>query len=682
MKKLLTILAAAIVVNAAAQPSGKPADKEAFRELYPKRFVFRGEYDTKANADYESFVASAAFSCGFIQKYVPYDEMVRLDPVRTARFAARYARENPSKTVLLHWDAEEHVNSIRESASKYFPGHWATYQGTNLVRPLDKNSEWIYVADPSPLNMPFSNPKARSKWKCPVLLIVALDRSGQPLWDQYEYVAIDQIDTARRAVRVRRGQALSAAADFAAGSRVAPISSYLGSEYLFCFNYSSACPRDKNGRTAVDVELEELCGLFDPASGLLRDLDGIAFDVLNWTPPHDREQIDTDGDGVADGAVDPKTGEDLWRRGAYDFQKRLRAHFGSKFILANDGYSEKDQRAVGVFNGIESEGLVRHNDAFRGFSKTVNVFNYWAQYNPLPYRMATIVPKVMNTADKPREEQYARLCMAAATCLGAAIDGKPVVAPRQVPDEIRGGNLNRSYWLGAPVAAMRDYGLDGRDLLSGAGCGGTFFNNWSADGCTATPLGNEIRVAGNDPQSLRGDCMLRMEPFRVPDDVNDITVTFEIRAVDGLTGIDASVPRMVRLSAEGLPAYEKSPALNKMYNDMWGLCDKQGYMLQTFSFRNVAGCRLAFALRIEGQGGAVIRNFRIHAAPQTLARVYEHGIVLVNPSLGDYTFDLGELAPGASFTRLKGAAAVNDGARVGDKVTLAPLEGLFLYKTD
>lgn len=679
---LLVLLFLAGMNIVSAQTDKDFSAKEAFRPEYPKQFTFRGEYNTRANADYESYAASAAFSCGFIQKYVPYDEMMRLDPVRTAHYAVRYAREHPEKTVLLHWDAEEHVNSIPESASKYFPGHWALYEGSVLSSPLDRTSEWIHVADAAPLNMPLSNPKARSKWKCPVLLVVALDATGKPVWADSEYVAIDEIDMSRNAVRVRRGVALSTPRKFAAGSRVMPISSYLGSEYLFCFNYSVDCPRDENGKTAADVEFEELCDLFEPGSGLLYGLDGIAFDVLNWMPPHDRELLDTNGDGKADGAFDLRTGEDLWRRGAYAFQKRLREHFGPDFILANDGYSEKDQRAVGVFNGIESEGLVRHNDAFRGFSKTVNVFGYWAACNPMTPRMATIVPKVMNGADKPREEQYVRLCMATATCLGAAVNNGPVVSEEEVPDEMRGGNLNRACWLGAPLGAMRNYGLEGWDLLDGTGQTDSFADQWQADNCEIRRQGAGMAVVGRNSGAYDPHSVLRMAPIRIPEGVNDITVTFEIRAVEGLKDMDASVPRMVRLSAEGLPSYEKSRNLNRMYNDMWGLCDTQGYMRQTFCFRNVAGREIGFVLDIEGRGEVLIRDFRVNAATEALARVYENGAVLVNPSLQAHTFDLEDLSPGVRYARLKGTSSVNNGRREDRFVTLGPLEGLFLRRVD
>ena len=65
-------------------------------------------------------------------------------------------------------------------------------------------------------------------------------------------------------------------------------------------------------------------------------------------------------------------------------------------------------------------------------------------------------------------------------------------------------------------------------------------------------------------------------------------------------------------------------------------------------------------------------------------REFEHGLVLANPSDHPYEFDLAELFPGESFTRIQGSAnqdrETNDGSPVDGKVRLQARDGLFLAR--
>ena len=673
-----------MALQATAQRTADLSKKEAFGDLFPKKFVFRSEpfVNNRPDAAYNFFENGGVFSAGFIQKYVNVDEVPNIIPGFTAGYAARYVKENPTKLVLNHWDAQEHVNNIPGSSDRYFPGHWCMYEGTTLTKALQPRDTLIHVQEVKPLAYPIRSPKARSKWLNPVLLVVELDREGKPLWDRYEYVEIKEIDAKTNTISIHRGTALSSPRGFVAGSRVAPISAYLGTHYLFAHNYATNAPRDKNGKTGIDIQLEEIKEFHDPQTGVLGALDGIGFDVLNWEPHNFRERIDSDGDGVADGGYDPVTGEDLWRRGAYEFQKRLRAHFGPDFVMINDGYSDTDQRAIGLFNGIESEGLVRHNDAFRGFSKALNVFDYWTDHNPMQYKLSYFVPKIMNPMDEPNADRLRRLCMATATCLGAGINLPPVRRPEDTDDEICAGKLFRQYWLGRPVEKMRNHALAAPDLLKGAGetTDAAFLTQWSVAGCHVQPEREAVFCSGLDKSRHRDHAVMTFKGFKVPEDVNDITVSFEIRAGEGLLGYEPVIPRMIRCKVAGLPKYEKGERENNMYNDMWGFFGVNDYTRVTFYYRNVAGLTLDFELTAEGQGDFSMRNFRIHSAVEAISRRFEHGIVLVNPSLNDYTFDLQALAKGKSYSRINGKGAPNNGAPVGDKVTLGPLEGLFLIE--
>jgi hypothetical protein len=75
-----------------------------------------------------------------------------------------------------------------------------------------------------------------------------------------------------------------------------------------------------------------------------------------------------------------------------------------------------------------------------------------------------------------------------------------------------------------------------------------------------------------------------------------------------------------------------------------------------------------------------------HSATNAIYREFENGVVFANPSTRPYTFDLGDLLPGASFRRLQGSERqdpqTNDGQPLGEKLTLEPKDGLFVVRID
>jgi hypothetical protein len=90
--------------------------------------------------------------------------------------------------------------------------------------------------------------------------------------------------------------------------------------------------------------------------------------------------------------------------------------------------------------------------------------------------------------------------------------------------------------------------------------------------------------------------------------------------------------------------------------------------------------------RIEGDEPVTIQRVTAHAHPDAMCRVFENGLVLANPSPAPYTFDLAKLSPGRNYRRIQATPTqdkkANNGEPVGSNLTLGPLEGLFLLRTD
>jgi len=104
----------------------------------------------------------------------------------------------------------------------------------------------------------------------------------------------------------------------------------------------------------------------------------------------------------------------------------------------------------------------------------------------------------------------------------------------------------------------------------------------------------------------------------------------------------------------------------------------------TFYFRDVQARGVELDIEAEGAGELRIRDLTVHAHPEALAREFDHGLVLANPSPEPFTFDLSALAPGRTFRRLwareRQDAETNNGAKVGKTVTLGARDGLFLVE--
>jgi hypothetical protein len=104
----------------------------------------------------------------------------------------------------------------------------------------------------------------------------------------------------------------------------------------------------------------------------------------------------------------------------------------------------------------------------------------------------------------------------------------------------------------------------------------------------------------------------------------------------------------------------------------------------TFYFREVRSPTAELALAIDGGEPVTIQGITVHAHPDAIMRIFEHGIVLANPTRHPYRFDLAALAPGRSYRRLAGSPqqdpATNSGQPVNGPVTLGDRDAIFLRR--
>jgi hypothetical protein len=104
----------------------------------------------------------------------------------------------------------------------------------------------------------------------------------------------------------------------------------------------------------------------------------------------------------------------------------------------------------------------------------------------------------------------------------------------------------------------------------------------------------------------------------------------------------------------------------------------------SFYFRDIRSEKVNLTFTVEGGEPVVLQGLSAHAAADLRCRSFEHGVVLGNPSLVPCTFDLSVMACDRTLRRIQATARqdgeANNGAVVGSKVTLGPLDGLFLVE--
>jgi hypothetical protein len=104
----------------------------------------------------------------------------------------------------------------------------------------------------------------------------------------------------------------------------------------------------------------------------------------------------------------------------------------------------------------------------------------------------------------------------------------------------------------------------------------------------------------------------------------------------------------------------------------------------SFYYRHVQSDQVNLTFDIEGPEDVTIRRITAHAHPDAIYRVFEHGLVLANPSRRPYTFDLDQLLPGRQYRRIQATPRQdtenNNGRLVGSTVTLEERDALFLVR--
>ena len=450
------------------------------QDQYPQVFFFRAVESMASNprVPYERWDESCARLMGIEGKVLDEEIPGRLK--RNIDFFTRFKRRHPEKLVLLHYNGNS--RDPRFETEKFFAGHFIYFNGAKILAdvPAEQGETDIKVDNPAL----FQTEMGRYKWSNDDVGLCMLDKDGKPDWHRSEQVQLVSVDRAGGTIRVKRGCYGTKPIALAAGRAYAAAHATEGpwgrkSNLLWYYNYSTSCPRDKDGRTCNDIHADDLAARFLPG-GRLEAFDGLEFDVLHHEHRSGRLRgLDCDADGVVDNGV--FDGVNQYGIGVVEFSRQLRQKMGPDRLILADGMSARNQRAFGILNGIESEGWPTLSDwEIRDWSGGLNRHFFWAQngaepvFNYVNHKFTTAGPTPGSRVAPEVPFAVHRLVFASCMFTDSAICYS-FAPPKErgemlgIWDELRKGTENELGWLGKPAGPPVRLARREPDALGGRG---------------------------------------------------------------------------------------------------------------------------------------------------------------------------------------------------------------------
>ena len=656
-----------------------------FNSGYPKSFFFRRE--PAANGlSYPNWKTNFGKLDGVMMK-AQFEELINLSP-NVLGYLQTLAVEEPQQMVILHFNSAGGDPSYYGNALS--AGHWLYFPGTGVTADIDSADTVISVQNAAVFDLTVGIGGV----KLDELVIVRTDANGNKLWDQAEHVRLLAINGNQITVERNLYGLAPASLNFVAGQVYIAPHAWDGpwgntaiTNLLWTVNHSVNSPLDAQGRNASAALVDFLIGKFAPG-GEMEHFDGIQFDIGLWELSSlQRREIDADNDGVGDNGI--VQGENAFGKGVHAFYSQLRAGFGPNKLILADGGRPESQRGVDVLNGMESEGFSAPvTDPYqKEWSSNMNRFPFWKGARKQPFELNYAVHKD-TSLPAPHPVNLTRMVLAAAQNLGITVTSiiRPDPEPGEVDgvwDELKRGTDEVNHWLGLPRDEMRRLAAATPDLLGGKGSSLStdFISAWSSTDATITANAGIMEITAQPGATSRMTVSLSLASLSPSVSIpsGDLFIRFQTRA-DSMKGYDPDVPRQVKMTVNG-----RQPSADTA-DELFGFTGNIGFFESAYYYR-AAGPSSSIVINLEFEGieNVEIRDFTIHSAADAVAREFANGVVLSNPSLINYTFDLATLFPGRSFQRLQGSAlqdpVVNDGTAVGGTVVVGPRDGLFLLKT-
>ncbi len=594
-----------------------------FIEQMPFIIGFRGERRRDLLKNYANWENHYKNYSAIIRKYTN-EELNKL-PLENIFYAKKFHYKYPATLNLLHFNGEaRQTYNDPLLHQRYFSGHWVYLSGTTVLSAITSSTQQIKVKNSQVFSLSAYKKTVRNK-KISLphdALLVSLDEQGNRLWYQSEYVKINFLNQQKNIVGIKRAQYFSKAHSFKAHKTLLlPLAATIwGGQPMWFYNHSTQSPRDKNGKQASDILAKEI----QQTLYRLNWLDGITFDVMHWRA---RKNWDTNNDNVADGGYLQNINE--FARGNLSFLTKVRRLLPVHKIITADGHQLSNQRAIHLLNGIESEGTVRHNDAFRAFSNTVNLLNFWQTQQNYRPQFSYLVQKFRNPRDIRKQQQLTRfgVGMASIYAVGSAFIGRQNLS-----------SLYVSGWLGKPISAIKRLALDYPINLPISPP--QALSNTKIEKNKTTLFISPLKQQNTQPMRLSWSLPKPKQ--------GDLLLEFTIRSLGSSLHFPnkPQIPRAIQIIAKNLPNFKEGHRNQTQYIQSHGFFNALQPQKLSFYFRQAArakGTTLNLIVKIEQSLAVKIDQIALYSAADIHWREFENGYLFLNPSLTPQTVDLTEL---------------------------------------
>lgn len=643
---------------------------ELFVETYPRAMYFRiaefdlrTEYSGKLNK-YKEWRDRFSDLSGIMGK-TEFEELLRDNPhEQIYQWFKRYKKDFPEKLVIVHLNGRGRIPNYK--IDKFFPGHWLYFEGSDVFsnlpseNSLDFNkSIWIDVADGTRFRTD-NGSKGRTKDD---ITLVRRKEDGTLDWENAEYVRLLEVQGNR--IKIERAMFGSKGIKFNSGKTYAAPRVMGGpwgstANMVWYYNLSTACPKDKNGKTCADILLEELAGNF-AKGGRWQTFDGIEFDVMADNPttgyhePRRKlgERADTDGDGKQDDGIINDINE--FGLGVYSFINRLRERIGPDKIIAADG-RELGCQKVGnsVFNGVEMEGLPEQRPyGWATWSTVYNTLSIWKTISAKPdFNYAAFRYNNPDKLDQKTLFRYYRLGFALNAFTETFMAVNSWTALRGIPniqEVFENPDIKKSSgWLGKPIGPPVYITSNKErypDILQGTGSPVTIglldstkqkpyfkFTNYSMEK-------DIIRIS---PSAERKNLEFRF--FDVPYPNKQVYIEIKLRSVKENPKYPEGYNRMLQVLSVGNGQRYKImllPVTNEWNTYRIYFCDTYDPMLDMpVEFGRKGHDKLELLFRITDIIDPIeIASITVQNAPEVIYREFEKGHVLANLSAEPYYYE-------------------------------------------
>ncbi len=621
------------------------------------------------------------------------------------KYYSRFKQNYPEQLVLLHYNGNA-CDPLFET-KEFFDGHWLYTNGPKIMQDLPE--KWTYSKVKVEDADYFVEYTGRFMSKKEDVAIVALDENGKPNWHHCEQAIIREIDYENDVLTIVRGAYKDRPLSFEAGK--ARIVAHViegpwfggsetvqgGNNMLWLYNHSTTCPKDEKGRNCNDVMAELMAKRFKPG-GSLYHFDGFELDVLFNTLEYNSyfylqelgdwhqgkrytkyRAPDCDGDGELDmGIID---GVNVYEKGVDEFVRTMREELDKVdpniIFQADAGW--KTQRGFGVLNGVESEGYGKMRDGVMNWSNVLNTHVFWNANSGKPNF------SYLNHKIHSNRLATHRVGFSAAMYAGSAI-AQYSQPPRDpdgsvgIYDEFVKGIENELGWMGEPVSEAVHLVDNEKDMLNGETPSKQLLDNLRFEDCQAMLEDGAIKMIGEDDTK---DMKMIIPAVELTGKEFTLAITTHCAPKKGFGPEYARMFWVRPTDEQGESLLDDHEWWFSQVDRRFSYTNHKQFTNYVF-FHNVKKKEAYIEVKFESIEPVYIERLQLYAAADVMYREFENALVITNPGLYDYTFDLNELTPGEKYKRIKGTAfqdpETNNGQQVGDKVTLGKHDALFLIK--